>query len=222
MSTLPMEALLAFKKAADLHLCQYAVCHNPARLPGPAAWVTVKRIRLKDAYTHVWWMSRSLYPKANNRKVLTPYSADMKRLLKKKSYNPGRRPSGHVISPTGFLQDHGGAISSNVIDLDPNSDKVPSSLLKFAGTGWENEYRAYCHANNLKLHPARMQQGLAAFFIDFLTDEGDLVVDPFAGSNTTGAAAEQMGRRWIGIEARADYAQGSKGRFPQFSKTNQD
>jgi len=73
MSTLPLEALLAFKKAGRLQLCQHIICHNPARLPGPAAWVNVERIRLKDSYTHVWWMSRSAKPKADNRRVLTPY-----------------------------------------------------------------------------------------------------------------------------------------------------
>jgi hypothetical protein len=36
MSTLPLEALFAFKKAARLNLCQHVICHNPARLPSPA------------------------------------------------------------------------------------------------------------------------------------------------------------------------------------------
>jgi len=58
-----------------------------------------------------------------------------------------------------------------------------------------------------------MQMELAAFFIKFLTDRSDLVVDPFAGSNTTGAAAEKLRRRWISVEARDEYAYGSWGRF---------
>jgi len=219
MSTLPLEALLAFRKAANLHLCQHVICHNPARLPGPAAWVTVKRARLKDSYTHVWWMSRSHWPKADNRRVLAPYSADMKRLLQKKRYNAGRRPSGHVISQSGFLQDHGGAISANVIELDPRAEKIPADLLKFSGTTWEAPYREYCEKHKVPAHPARMQPGLAGFFIDFLTEPGDLVMDPFAGSNTTGATAEELKRRWIAVEARADYALGSKGRFPKFADT---
>lgn len=219
MSTLPLEALLAFKKAANLHLCQHVICHNPARLPSPAAWVTVKRARLKDSYTHVWWMSRSQWPKADNKKVLTPYSADMKKLLKRKSYNAGRRPSGHVISEQGFLRNHGGAISANVIDLDPNAERYPSALLKFSGTSWEAAYRQYCRDHELTAHPARMQSALVAFFINFLSDPSDLVLDPFAGSNTTGAAAEELGRKWIAVEASADYALGSKGRFAKFNGT---
>jgi DNA modification methylase len=216
MSTLPLEALLAFKKAAGLHLCQHIICHNPARLPSPAAWVTIRRIRLKDSYTHVWWLSRTAYPKADNRRVLLPYSNNMKRLIRSQQYNAGKRPSGHVISKTGFLADHGGAISANVIDLAPEDPKLPNSLLKFTGTAWDVNYREYCQLRGLDAHPARMQMHLAAFFIQFLTDAGDLVVDPFAGSNTTGAVAEDLDRRWISVEAKQEYAEGSKGRFQKF------
>lgn len=217
MSTLPLEALMAFKREANLNLCQHVICHNPARLPSPAAWVNVKRIRLKDSFTHVWWMSKSEYPKADNRKVLNPYSKDMKRLLKRKSYNAGARPSGHVISETGFLNDHGGAIGPNVLDLEGNA--FPEALLKYSGTQWDSKYRAFCKENDLPAHPARMQSALSAFFIQFLTDESDLVLDPFMGSNTTGAVAQELGRRWMGVEASGEYIEGSKGRFEEFVKS---
>jgi len=212
MSTLPLEALLAFKRAAKLYLCQHMICHNPARLPSPAAWVTVKRVRLKDSYTHVWWLSRTSEPKANNRRVLLPYSDDMKALLRSKRYNAGRRPSGHVISAKGFLKNHGGSIAPNVLELD-GAEQVPEALMKFSNTAWDSRYRAYCRQHGLEAHPARMQTMLAAFFTQFLTDPGDLVFDPFGGSNTTGAVAEQMGRRWMAVEAKAEYAQDSRGRF---------
>jgi DNA modification methylase len=212
MSTLPLEALLAFKKAADLHLCQHVICHNTARLPSPAAWVTVKRIRLKDSYTHVWWLSKTEYPKADNKKVLTPYSKSMQTLLRRKSYNSGRRPSGHVVSEAGFLKDHGGAIAPNVLDFTEEAS-TPPSLLKLSNTAWDAGYREYCTQLGVEAHPARMQLELAGFFIQFLTDPGDLIVDPFAGSNTTGAAAEILGRKWIAVEENGMYARASKGRF---------
>jgi DNA modification methylase len=220
MSTLPLEALLAFKKSAKLHLCQHLICHNPARLPSPAAWVTVKRMRLKDSFTHVWWLSKTANPKADNRKVLLPYGKDMKALLRSKTYNPGKRPSGHKISETGFLSDHGGSISPNVIDLE-DARAVPSALLKFSNTSWDAQYRKYCAENGLEAHPARMQSSLAAFFIQFLTDEHDLVLDPFGGSNTTGAIAEGLSRNWISVEADSTYAEGSRGRFPNCINSDQ-
>jgi site-specific DNA-methyltransferase (cytosine-N4-specific) len=216
MSTLPLEALLAFKKAANLKLCQHVICHNPARLPSPAMWVNVKRARLKDSFTHVWWMSRTENPKADNRRVLNPYSADMKKLLKSQSYNSGVRPSGHKISEKGFLTDHGGSIGANVLDL--NGDYYPESLLKYTGTKWDARYRDYCKSQQLPSHPARMQSSLSAFFIQFLTEVGDLVLDPFAGSNTTGAVAEDLDRRWISVEAKLEYVDGSRGRFERFRK----
>jgi DNA modification methylase len=212
MSTLPLEALLAFKKAAKLHLCQHVICHNPARLPSPAAWVTTKRIRLKDSFTHVWWMSKSEYPNADNSRVLVPYSKSMKALLKSQSYNAGKRPSGHKVSAGGFLTDHGGAIAANVVDF-ASLQGIPESLLKYTGTSWDAGYRDYCKKHGFDAHPARMQTELAAFFIKFLTEKSGLVFDPFGGSNTTGAVAQDLKRKWLVVEANADYAYGSQGRF---------
>ena len=217
MSTLGLEALLAFKRAGKLNLCQQIICHNPARLPSPAQWVNVKRERLKDSFTHVWWMSRSKHPKADNSRVLLPYSEHMKGLLKSQKYNAGVRPSGHVISKKGFLKNHGGAISANVIDLAENN-ALPEALMKFSGTSADNKYREYCEARGYETHPARMQMGLASFFIQFLTEPGDVVLDPFGGSNTTGFAAESLRRKWISIEASKEYALGSRGRFTKNKK----
>ncbi|MEP9387251.1 site-specific DNA-methyltransferase [Mesorhizobium sp. KR9-304] len=213
MSTLGLEALLAFKRAGNLHLCQQLICHNPARLPSPAQWVNINRERLKDSFTHVWWMSRDHHPKANNRRVLLPYSGHMKGLLKSKKYNSGVRPSGHVISASGFLTDHGGAIAPNVLRISEDDATLPESLLQFSGTSADLKYREYCKTHGHELHPARMQMGLASFFIEFLTEPGDLILDPFGGSNTTGYAAESLKRRWLSVEASADYALGSRGRF---------
>jgi site-specific DNA-methyltransferase (cytosine-N4-specific) len=39
------------------------------------------------------------------------------------------------------------------------------------------------------------------------------VLDPFAGNNTTGAQAEELGRRWISVEMQSEYVKGSVGRF---------
>ena len=199
MSTLPLETLLAIEKNTNLNLCQQFICHNPARLPGPAQWVTIERIRVKDSFTHVWWFSPSEQPKANNRKVLRPYKKSMKRLMERKSYNAGPRPSGHKISEESFFTDNGGAI--------------PPNVLEFANTAWKADYASWCKKHDIPLHPARMAPGLAEFFISFLTDKDDLVLDPFAGSNTTGATCEKLERRWQAIERDEAYLLGSMGQF---------
>jgi site-specific DNA-methyltransferase (cytosine-N4-specific) len=200
MSPLALRALLAFLDKGKFNLCQQFICYNPARLPTPAQWVNVDRIRVKDAYTHVWWMSPSERPDADNRRVLKKYSDSMQKLLRRNRYNSGTRPSGHRVGPTSFLKQNGGAIPSNVITL--------------ANTHSATEYQKYCRARSLTPHPARMPMGLPEFFIKFLTTPRELVLDPFAGSNTTGAAAEALKRRWLSIEAQMDYIEGSRGRFP--------
>jgi site-specific DNA-methyltransferase (cytosine-N4-specific) len=199
MSTLAIRSLLGFLDAGPFLLCQEFVSHNPARLPSPAQWVTVERIRVKDSFTHIWWMSPTHRPKADNRRILRPYSKAMKKLLKTGKYNAGTRPSEHHIGEKSFLTNNLGAIPPNVISV--------------SNTNSLDQYQKYCRENNLAIHPARMASDIADFFIKFLTEPGDLVLDPFAGSNTTGAAAEKLGRRWIAIEPNADYISGSKGRF---------
>lgn len=199
MSTLALEALLAFRDAGQFELCQQFVWNNPARLPGPAQWVNVERIRVKDSFTHLWWMAATDRPKADNRNILKEYSTAMQQLLLTRKYNPGKRPSEHDIGESSFLTNNSGAIPSNVISI--------------ANTQASSNYLAYCRENGLTRHPARMPIQVAQFFIKFLTQEGDVVMDPFAGSNTTGAAAEQLGRRWLAIEPDSEYIKGSRGRF---------
>ena len=199
MSTLALEALLDFKRVGQFSLCQQFVSYNPARLPTPAQWVTVERIRVKDSYTHIWWMSKTDRPKANNRRVLKAYSESMVRLLATKKYNAGKRPSEHHIGDTSFLKNNGGAI--------------PSNVLVSANTSASDRYLNYCRKNGFDLHPARMAEHLPEFFIKFLTTEGDLVLDPFAGSNTTGACAEKLKRPWVSIESNLEYVIGSSGRL---------
>src|SRR5579864_5043143 len=159
MSTLPLRALLKYLDFAKLSLCQEFIYYNPARLPGPAQWVNVERIRVKDSYSHLWWMSATDRPQASNRRILKPYSDSMKELLERKKYNSGRRPSEHKIGKTSFFKKHKGAIPSNVIT--------------FSNTHSSSDYLNYCRLKKLTLHPARMPIGVAEFFIKFLTKPGE-------------------------------------------------
>lgn len=201
MSTLGLKALLSFQEENKLHLCQEFICHNPARLPSPAQWVTIERIRVKDSFTRLWWLAPSARPKANNRNVLKEYSASMQRLIKTKQFNSGKRPSEHQISEESFAKDNGGAIPPNVLEI--------------SNTAANDPYQEYCRKHGIVFHPARMPMALPEFFINLLTDPGDIVLDPFGGSNTTGAAAEKLGRHWVSIEPTKHYIHGSLGRFDE-------
>lgn len=189
--------LLALCDEIEFDLAQEFFWFNPAKMPAPAEWVTVRRIRVKDSVEYIYWLVKDPQAKANNRRVLQPYSADMKRLISR-GLKQTVRPSGHVINGS-FASDNGGAIPSNLIQCgnnESNSAYIRNS--KKAGT---------------KIHPARFPSELPRFFIEFLTEPGDLVLDPFAGSNTTGQVAEELRRKWISIELRRDYALESKLRF---------
>lgn len=215
MSTLPMKALIEFQESADLHLCQEFICFNPAKLPTPAEWVTVRRKRVKDAFTRVWWLSPTPNPIADNRRVLTQYSQAMKKLLERGTYNDGLRPSEHRVGTTSFLSDNGGAIPPNVL-IPAIEQMLPelTEVLPIANTRSTDPYQEYCRDHGIQPHPARMSEKLVEFFIRFLTRPGDLVLDPFAGSNTTGAVAQRLKRRWVAIEANAEYVRASRARFP--------
>jgi len=227
MSTLAMEALLALKKRGKFYLCQEFICFNPARLPSPAQWVNVERCRVKDSFTRIWWLSPSPRPKADNRRVLVQYSDSMRSLLRRGTYNSGPRPSEHNIGAESFLTDNGGAIPPNVLIPAPTdiandiaTALGPIDLLSIANTAASDAYQKFCRKIGIPPHPARMPHKLADFFIEMLTDPGDLVLDPFGGSNTTGFSAEKLGRRWIAIEADANYVFGSRARFPTLTVDN--
>lgn len=195
---------------SDLRLIQEFIAYNPSRLPSPAQWVTVDRIRTVDSYTHVWWMSKTDFPKSDNSRVLRPYSKAMKHLIETKKFNSGKRPSQHSINPTAFAKDNGGSIAHNLFEIDPidleREVRLPHNVLRFSNTNSNDYFLRECRKEEIVPHPARMHPGLVSFFLEFLTDEGDLVLDPFAGSNTTGYISEKLKRKWLSIEIDEDYA----------------
>jgi site-specific DNA-methyltransferase (cytosine-N4-specific) len=209
---LPTRSMYLYKLLIELvddvgfHLAQEFFWYNPAKLPMPAEWVTVRRIRVKDAVEHVWWLGKTAWPKASNRNVLKPYSGDMLR-LNQRGVRATVRPSGHNIKSSFDKIGAGGAIPPNVFEDGPDD------FLKFGNNSANDNYTLRCKEAGIKIHPARFPAALPDFFIRFLTDEGDVVLDPFAGSNTTGAVAEKLNRRWIVTETVEEYLAASKFRF---------
>jgi len=199
----PTRSLYHFKLAIALcervgfHLAQECFWYNPAKLPAPAEWVNVRRCRVKDSIEYVWWFSKSAFPVADNRAVLVPYSDDMKRLLVK-GYRSKKRPSGHNITEK-FKHNHGGSIPPNLIVRGNNESN--------------SAYVKACARLGVKVHPARFPAALPEFFIKLLSKEGDVVLDPFAGSNMTGRVAEDLARRWISIDIESAYVRASAVRF---------
>ena len=191
-------------------LCQDFYWYNPAKLPSPAEWVTVRRIRAKDSVEFVWWLSKSSNPTGpDNRRVLKLYSESMKNLLRN-GYTAKKRPSGHDISGK-FKKNHGGAIPPNLL----KPDDLITNLLAFSNTESNGRYQSKCREFDLPVHPARFLREIPDFFIRFLTNADSRILDPFAGSNVTGEVAEGMGRRWMAMEILEDYLKGSMFRFKE-------
>lgn len=192
--------LIALCDRIGFHLAEDFYWFNPAKLPSPIEWVNKKKMRAKDSVNTVWWFSKTPFPKADVRKVLAPYSDRMKKLLKDPNgfYQPNKRPSGHDIS-RGFDVDRGGAIPPNLLSI-PNTDS-------------NSFYLRMCKYFGLERHPARYPEELPTFFIKMLTDPGDIVLDIFAGSNTTGLAAERLDRHWLSFDNSLEYLKASVFRF---------
>ncbi|MBG1231395.1 DNA-methyltransferase [Aestuariivirga litoralis] len=185
------------------HLAQEFYWWNPSKLPTPAEWVNIRRIRVKDAINTVWWLSKTEWPRASNRRVLQPYSPSMEHLLAN-GYRAKMRPSGHDISSK-FSINNGAAIPPNLIAI-PNTES-------------NSAYMRYCQEKGLKAHPARFPAELPEYFIRMLTDPGDFVFDPFGGSCITGEVAERLNRRWACAELVENYLLGAAGRFNQHQAT---
>jgi site-specific DNA-methyltransferase (cytosine-N4-specific) len=203
--------LIALIEEVGFHLAQECFWYNPAKMPMPAEWVTVRRVRIKDSVEYVWWLSKTPNPKADNTKVLRAYSKDMIRLNKRR-LRPTVRPGGYVVKDS-FADLNGGSIPANVIEDDTAED-----MLRFGNNAANDRYTLKCKQAGIKIHPARFPAALPDFFIRLLTDRDDVVVDPFAGSNTLGMVAERLGRRWIAIEQEEEYLRGSKFRFDDLDR----
>lgn len=192
--------LLRFCDELGYFLAEEFFWHNPSKLPSPIEWVNKRKIRAKDTVNTLWWFSKTEWPQADVREVLAEYSGRMKKLLadSEKFYTPALRPSGHDVSK-GFDRDNGGAIPPNLLSI-PNTES-------------NSRYLRHCKTSGFKGHPARYPVKLPEFFIKFLTKPGDLVLDIFAGSNTTGEAAERLGRRWLAFDLEREYVASSVFRF---------
>jgi DNA modification methylase len=180
------------------HLCEKLYWHSPSKMPSPAEWVTIRRVRVTPAVESIWWLSKTPNPKANNRNVLTSYSESMKRVLKKGT-NAGVRPSGHVVKEGAFSTDNGGSI--------------PHNLLVASHTASNTPYLRRCREADIKPHPARFPESLPEFALKLTTDPGDTVMDPFGGSLTTAEVANALGRHFIVGERSKEFIDGGLLRF---------
>lgn len=169
---------------------------NPTRLP-PIEWGAKRGILPRLTVDPIFVFSKSPTPFMR--------AGDMREELHEprpsKPRGHERRPSGLDFGPGSF---------------DSGKTPFPSNLI-VAGNGASNcAWRRALKANNLDAHPCPMPMDVCRYVVEMLSREGDLVIDPFGGSGTLAAAAEEKGRRWITIDHHQQLLEGAALR-PQFT-----
>ncbi len=97
--------------------------------------------------------------------------------------------------------------------INTTGGSIPANIIICGNNNANGHYLERCKETGHKPHPTRFPIHLPLFFIRFITDPGDLVIDPFAGSITTGEACAAEGRRWIAVDHNRDYLEVGKFRF---------
>lgn len=204
-SIYPYEFLVKMVTELNYKLCQTVYWNNTSALPLPIQYVNIDKIRLKNSLNMNMWFTKAEDGrcKANNKNVLMPYSSRMQNLIDNpESFIKGEqvtRPSGNVLTIKSWQKNNGGA--------------KPSNLLSYPNSASNDSYLRYCKELQIKAHPARYPYKLIEFWVKFLTDKGDLVVDIFGGSNVTGKVAEDLNRHWLSIDISQEYTASSIFRF---------
>ena len=170
---------------------------SPTPSSAPADWIRIKRVGMKDAVNYVWWLTKNSRFNYGSRNALSPYIRNVMRTINRRQYMELRSLEHNADGPV--LRDYRYSV-----------------LIKFLTLGdreQDSRYAEACRKHNMKAHPTRYPLRLPEFFIKYLTEKGDVVLDPFAGSNATGEAAEGIGRLWIAFEINTEYIDGSMFRF---------
>ena len=195
--------LLALHDRLGLRLMDRLIWENRSKPPGPIQYASKARTQLNVVYEPIYWLTNNPRAvKSDNRRVLLAHT---ERHLKLLSQGGEQR---RVINSDGAYSISPGAYGN------PTNGRIARNILNFGHRcGAQSAYKKAAKAKGLAVHGAPMPLKLAQFLIEFLTQPGDLVVDPFAGSQTTADAAQRLGRRWLTAEIMAEYVLGGASRF---------
>ena len=187
------ELVLFLCKKIGFHLVRDYIWYNPATPPN--VYSRGGFGRTKKSHEHCFWFCKGPEWTFKLDPIRKPYGKDMQRFLQGKGKgdrSQNTRPSTHNFNCEKVWADNGGSDPGSVIEVgNTNSNDAFTKLCKERGIS----------------HPARFPEKLVEFFMLSGTNEGDLVLDPFSGSGTTAICAARHGRRWIGIDANADYCE---------------
>jgi DNA modification methylase len=197
--------LLALVEECKLHFADRFIVRNPSCMGDP--FVTVRRCRTRMDFENLYWLAKSPNPKANNRNILVPAAESTIATYLRKSRTGQKSkigPSGHKNV---FEEQIATVAAGHALKV------IPRNVLDISNSDPRRALHARLDELQLPHHDAVMAPKLAAHFIEFLTDRGDLVGDNFFGSGVVGFEAERRGRRFFGSDFSLAHVLGSACRF---------
>lgn len=201
-STYIEELTLALKAEFGLSLMNRIVWQSN-KPPGPTQWASLKRTQLNEAYEFcLWFCNDPVACIANNQRVLEPHTAKHKKLIAKGGENrfSVNGDGAYRIKPGSYGRQTEGKLARNIFSVSNHCSS-------------QRAYKKRARELGLATHGATMPLNLARKLVRFLTDVGQLVVDPFGGSMTTPLACELENREWAASEIVYDYVRGGAERF---------
>ena len=177
-STYVMELILAMRKQGWLWTEEF-IWHKKNSYPGK--WPN----RFRDAWERLLQFNKSKKFAMYQEEVMVPMGDWAKSRLKNLSETDKCRDNSKV----------GSGFGKNISNWIGRDKAYPTNVLHLA-----------TECNNKK-HSGAFPEELPQWFIKLFTQEGDTVLDPFAGSGTTLFVAERMGRNAIGVELMDEYYQ---------------
>ena len=174
------ELITRIVKETDLNLYERYTWFKKSGLP------TGGDNRLNDKTEYIFHFTKSKNHKAYIERIRIPYS---------KSYIDRAKTA---MGLNDIIKDNGKTEANMKIIIPNKLGKKPDGVFRFNTSGT-------LKGNTKGLHPASFHPDLPHFFIEWLTDEGDLVLDPFIGSGTTAQVAKIKNRNYIGFELNESY-----------------
>lgn len=187
---------IALYERLGLHKMDELIWENPSKPPGPTYWSSLNRFHLTSTWEPVLWFTNDpVNVIADNRRVLVPHKPAQERLiarggaLRQARYGDGA----YKLREHSYGAATAGAIPRNILRYQHNCPDKAAAV-------------QFSLQNNLPVHGATMPLALADFLVRYLSDQDDLIVDPFSGWGTSAVAAERNKRRWITTELMGEYA----------------
>lgn len=195
--------LIALHDRLGLQLMDRLIWENPQKPPGPFQYASKARTQLNVAWEPIYWLTNDpSRVKSNNRRVLQAHTEQHLALIQR-----GGEQRQAVYSD-GAYRVREGSFGR------PTEGRIPKNLLRYGHRcASQSAYKKAAIAAGLPAHGAPMPLSLARFLVEFLSEPGDIVAEPFAGSFTTPLAAELLGRRWLATECMVEYVMGGAMRF---------